>query len=60
MFDWDGDGKKDWHDDALFHTVINKTDSEKNTNTTNSSGGGCVSWVVGALIFLWIISKLIG
>ena len=23
-FDWNNDGKQDWHDDALFHTVINK------------------------------------
>ena len=27
VFDWNNDGKQDWHDDALFHTVINKDSS---------------------------------
>ena len=26
-FDWNNDGKHDWHDDALFHTVINQDSS---------------------------------
>ena len=26
-FDWNNDGKQDWHDDALFHNVINKDSS---------------------------------
>lgn len=62
MFDWNGDGKNDWHDDALFHTVINKSDSEENKHSFTSGSGesGCMSWIVGILVFLWIISKLVG
>ena len=31
-FDWNNDGKQDWHDDALFHTVINKNSSSNDSN----------------------------
>ena len=35
--DWNGDGKHDWHDDAIFHNVI-ETDNNSSNNTP--SGGG--------------------
>lgn len=57
MFDWNGDGKHDWHDDALFHTVINKTDSDNKTTASNTQGSGCLTWVIGILFILWIIGK---
>lgn len=62
MYDWNGDGKNDWHDDALFHTVINKTDPEEHMHTSKSGSGrsGCMSWIIGVIVFLWIISKLAG
>lgn len=33
--DWNGDGKHDWKDDAIFHNVINSSENsnDKNTNT---------------------------
>lgn len=34
--DWNGDGKHDWQDDAIFHNVINTDD---NSSNNNSSGG---------------------
>ena len=34
-FDWNNDGKQDWHDDALFHTVINK-----DSKSDDSDDGG--------------------
>lgn len=58
MFDWDGDGKHDWRDDALFHMVINDTDAEKNTHSSNSGGPGCLGGIIGVLLVLWIIGKL--
>ena len=33
--DWNGDGKHDWKDDAIFHNVIN---SSENSNDKNTSG----------------------
>ena len=35
--DWNGDGKHDWRDDAIFHNVI-ETDNNPSNNTP--SGGG--------------------
>ena len=35
--DWNGDGKHDWQDDAIFHNVI---DTDNNTSTNSSSGRG--------------------
>ena len=35
--DWNGDGKHDWQDDAIFHNVI---DTDNNTSSNNSSGRG--------------------
>ena len=35
--DWNGDGKHDWQDDAIFHNVI---DTDNNTSSNTSSGGG--------------------
>ena len=35
--DWNGDGKHDWRDDAIFHNVI-ETDNNSSNNTP--SGGG--------------------
>ena len=37
MFDWNGD--------ALFHTVIDKQDSNQETNTSHTSRG-CLGWIV--------------
>ena len=36
--DWNGDGKHDWQDDAIFHNVIN-TDNNLSNNTPSDSGG---------------------
>ena len=34
--DWNGDGKHDWKDDAIFHNVITRD----NESSQSSSGGG--------------------
>ena len=31
--DWNGDGKHDWQDDALFHNVINTDDDSSNNSS---------------------------
>ena len=36
--DWNGDGKHDWQDDAIFHNVIN-TDNNSSNNTPSGGGG---------------------
>lgn len=40
--DWNGDGKHDWRDDALFHNVINSDNMENKPNpqkpTPNNTG----------------------
>lgn len=35
--DWNGDGKHDWQDDAIFHNVIN-TDNDASNSTPTGSG----------------------
>lgn len=35
--DWNGDGKHDWRDDAIFHNVI---ETDKNSSNNTPSGGG--------------------
>lgn len=58
MFDWNGDGKHDWRDDALFHNVINKTDADNKSTSPKSQGSGCLPWVIGILFVLWVIGRL--
>lgn len=36
--DWNGDGKHDWQDDAIFHNVINADNDS--SNSTPYGGGG--------------------
>lgn len=35
--DWNGDGKHDWQDDALYHNVIQSDDKEDKPSAQNSS-----------------------
>lgn len=35
--DWNGDGKHDWKDDAIFHNVIN---ADNDSSNSTPSGGG--------------------
>lgn len=49
--DWNGDGKHDWQDDAIFHNVIN-TDNDASHSTLTGSGhhsGGGSSFYVSQL-----------
>lgn len=45
--DWNGDGKHDWQDDALFHNVINTDDDSSNNisyrGRKHSSGSSLLS-----------------
>ena len=47
--DWNGDGKHDWRDDAIFHNVINtENDSSNNTpsgGSGNYSSGGSTFYI---------------
>lgn len=46
--DWNGDGKHDWQDDAIFHNVINTDNDAFNSTPTGSghhSGGGSSFYV---------------
>jgi hypothetical protein len=60
--DWNGDGKHDWQDDAIFHNVIN-TDNNSSNNTPSGGGGNhssggspfCISQLGKAVIVLDII-----
>ncbi len=36
-FDWNGDGKHDWKDDAFFHNVINNDSSKEQSTENNTS-----------------------
>lgn len=46
--DWNGDGKHDWQDDAIFHKVINTDNDASNSTPTGSrhhSSGGSSFYV---------------
>ena len=58
MFDWNDDGKHDWHDDALFHTVINKSEPDNKTTSSNKQESGCLTWIIGILFVLWVVAKI--
>ena len=45
---------KDWFDDYMDYKLsCGEEDDEKPTEST-----GCLSWVLGVLIVLWILSRL--
>ena len=60
MPDWNGDGKNDWHDDYVFHEIINKP-SKKSSNHSNhaSSNSGCSICVVIAIVVIWELINLL-
>ena len=49
--DWNGDGKYDWQDDALFHNVINADDDSSNNISYRgrSHASGSSSFAVSQL-----------
>ena len=53
--DWNGDGKHDWRDDAIFHNVI-ETDNNSSNNTP--SGGGNYS-TGGSSFYLSQLGKVV-
>ena len=61
MFDWNNDGKVDWHDDALFHEVIDKEHESKNTvtpprrsSTSSQSTSTASKWIINGICALCI------
>lgn len=61
MFDWNGDGKKDWHDDYVYNEIINTKKPEKKSNNQYGSSGsncGCIVFVI-AIVVAWELLKLI-
>ena len=60
--DWNGDGKHDWKDDAIFHNVINSDEKEhsnksRSTEGSNSSAGR--SGLISTIVSLAYLSVLI-
>ena len=60
MPDWNGDGKKDWHDDYVFNETINKP-SKKTANQTKHirSNSGCSIGVAIAIVVIWELINLL-
>jgi len=54
--DWNGDGKHDWQDDAIFHNVIN-VDNDSANNT--SSGGGGSHSSRGSIFYISQLGKAV-
>lgn len=54
--DWNGDGKHDWQDDAVFHNVI---DTDNNTSSTPSSGGGRSYSSSGSSFYVTQLGKVV-
>ena len=54
--DWNGDGKHDWQDDAVFHNVI---DTDNNTSSTPSSGGGSSYSSSGSSFYVTQLGKVV-
>ena len=53
MFDWNNDGKNNWHDDYVYHELIpNKENNHKQTPLT-SNGCGCLFPVILILLILF-------
>lgn len=60
--DWNGDGKHDWKDDAIFHNVIetDKTSSDKEPNVSSgSSSAGSASLGISSLGTVVIVLVII-
>ena len=60
--DWNGDGKHDWKDDAIFHNVIN-SDEKEHSNKSRSTGGSNSSagrsGLISTIVSLACLSVLI-
>jgi hypothetical protein len=60
--DWNGDGKHDWKDDAIFHNVIN-SDEKEHSNKSRSTGGSNSSagrsGLISTIVSLAYLSVLI-
>ena len=56
--DWNGDGKHDWRDDALFHNVINSDKMENKPNpqktTPNNTGRSSLFSTLSPLAYLGV------
>lgn len=53
--DWNGDGKHDWRDDAIFHNVIDS--DNKSSNNTPSGGNNYSSG--GSSFYLSQLGKVV-
>lgn len=54
MNDWNGDGREDWEDDALFHNVIEPQGGGGGDGSPPSGNSGCsfnVIWFI-SLVYL--------
>lgn len=54
--DWNGDGKHDWQDDAIFHNVIN-ADNELADNTPSGGVGSHLSG--GSTFYISQLGKVV-
>jgi len=58
MHDYNGDGRSNSHDSAIFHNVINSSGGGGGSSG-GSSGGGCGCGTAGIVIFLLLIIEII-
>ena len=58
MPDWNGDGKRDWHDDYVYNEILNTQKSGKaSVNSTNSTNNARTTIIV--LIVIAVLWELI-
>lgn len=57
--DWNGDGKQDWQDDALFHNVINGPSGGGGDQPSGTPRGcGCSTMALIVLILAVVVGLL--
>ena len=61
MPDWNGDGKRDWHDDYVINEVIPDKNDKSTGNYPHSWNTGCTfAILIGAAILWGIVNLLAG
>lgn len=50
--DWNGDGKHDWKDDAIFHNVINNDSNDSNTSGGTNGGNSFYISQLGTVVIV--------
>ena len=61
MPDWNGDGKRDWHDDFVYNEILNtkKSDGSSRGSANSKSSAGTTIIIVIVIVILWEIINAI-